>query len=114
LGPERSHAAVTPLRRLSAAMLSLVLVIVGVVLTAFGVICAIVSVQMAAEKVEVPTVIVACLLLIASLGLILAGLRFITRVRPWVVRRFSGCEVPRIPAPIAWLATAPGGASFED
>jgi len=105
---------VTPLRRLSAAMLSLVLVIVGIMLTAFGVICAIVSVQMAAEEVEVLTVIVACLFLIAGLGLILAGLRFITRVRPWVVRRFSGCEVPRIPAPISWLATAPGGgASFE-
>jgi hypothetical protein len=42
-------------------------------------------------------------------GLVFGGIRFITRVRPWLVGRLTGCEVPRVPAPLRALATGRGG-----
>ena len=98
-------------RRLQAGLLSFVLVIAGIVLIAVGAIVAIVAVQQVVEEAALAlAVVVPCLAFVVGLGVILGGVRFITRVRPWVVRRLCACEVPRIPAPIRAMASGDGGA----
>jgi hypothetical protein len=97
-------------RRLLAVVLSLILVLVGIVVIGVGVICAIVAVEEAVKQGDVPTwIVAACFGLIVGGGLVFGGVRFITRVRPWMVRRLTGREVPRVPAPLRALATGPGG-----
>lgn len=97
-------------RRLLAVVLSLVLVLVGIAVIGVGVICAIVAVEEAIKEGDVLTwIFAACFGLIVGGGLVVGGVRSITRVRPWVVRRLTGREVPRVPAPLRALATGPGG-----
>ena len=93
-------------------MLSLVLVLVAIAVIGVAVICAIMAVKEAIKVGDVPTrIFVACFGLIVG-GAVVGGMHF-TRVRPWVVRRLTGREVPRVPAPLA-LATRPGGESSGD
>ncbi len=97
-------------RRLLAGLLSFVLVVVGILLIAFGVSVAGVAVAQVVEEAKVsPAIVVPCLGFVVGLGVVVGGARFVTRVRPWVVRRLLGCEVPRIPAPIRAMATGDGG-----
>jgi len=94
-----------------AAALSFVLVVVGIVLIALGVVVVIAAAGLVLEEAAVSTVvIVPCLAIFVGLGVVFGGVRFITRVRPWMVRRLCGREVPRIPAPIAAMARGDGGA----
>ena len=96
--------------RALAVVLSLVLVVVGIGVIAAGVICAIVAVEEAVKDGDLlGRIFAACLGLLVGGGLVFGGVRFITRVRPWVVRRLTGREVPRVPAPLAAIATGPGG-----
>jgi len=95
-------------RRLLAALLSLVLVLAGIGLIAVGALVAIVAVQQAVEAKISPALIVPCLAVVVGLAIILGGARFITRVRPWLIRRLCRCEVPRIAAPIRAMASGDG------
>jgi len=98
-------------RRLLAGLLSCALVIAGIVLIAVGAIVAIVAVEQVVEEAAISlAVVVPGLAFVVGLGVVLGGVRFVTRVRPWVVRRLCACEVPRIPAPIRAMASGDGGA----
>lgn len=101
----RSHSEGLPPENLSLAVLrgvwggalSLVLVVVGMALFAFGAIVVIASVVKTVGKVELSTRIGAVVVSIGGLALLAGGVRTITRVRPWVVRRSPGARCPRSP-----------------
>ncbi len=96
--------------RLLAGALSFILTLTGIIVIAAGVIVVITAVQMAVQEADVPNWIVGCLFVILGAGIVFGGVRLITRVRPRIVRRLCGCEVPRIPRPLAALAGGDGGA----
>ena len=94
---------------LQAMLLTLILVLTGIVVIVTGVIAAIAGVQAAIEEADVPTSVVGGLFVIVGAGIVLGGWRFITRVRPWAVRRLCGRDVPRVPAALAAMVRGPGG-----
>ncbi len=100
--PPRRHPVV-------AVLVSLVLVLVGILVVFCGLSIAITAVIDAVEQMDLVGWIYAVGLVAAGLAIVFAGVRFVTRLRPWLVRRLTGCEVPSVPAPLKWLATADTG-----
>lgn len=96
-------------RPVAAVALSFVLVAAGIVVMIGGLSLAIEAVLQAADKAQAGGWVVALPVIAAGLAIVFGGVRFVTRLRPWLVRRLCGYEVPRIPAALRWLATADSG-----
>ena len=102
----------TKRRRVPAVALSFVLVLVGIAVVIGGLSLAIEAVLQATDESEAGGWLAALAMLVAGLAIVFGGVRLVTRFRPWLVRRLCGYEVPRIPAPLRWLATADTGGGY--
>lgn len=92
--------------RVLALVLSFVLVLTGIVGAIGGLSIAIQAGIDAGQQGERADWIAAAALILVGIGLIVAAVVFVSHLRPWLIRRLTGCEVPRVPKIIAWMATA--------
>ena len=96
-------------RRLAAGLLSLLLSVIGGVLVFFGGIVVLAAVVEAVQGERSWGAGVSLALL--GTAVLAAGVVFIGRVRPWVVRRVAGVEVPRLPWLLALMWNSSNGAA---